>query len=169
VFISYYHADEQYRDIFEILFGHLFINHSVKFGDIGDSLSSDYIKRLIREGYISNASVVVVLVGPRTYCRKHVDWEIAAGLTKTVGGCGYSGLLGLCLPNHPDYGRNSYHPNFVPDRLVDNLFSAYAELYDWTEDEGAIKTFVDQAFARRNSDFMQRDNTRLQMIRNRCD
>lgn len=110
VFLSYYHQDEQYRDAFEDLFGHLFINHSVKYGDIQTDLSTEYIKRLIREGHISNASVVIVLVGSKTYCRKHVDWEIAAGLTKTIGGCGYSGLLGLCLPNHPAYRKSEYAP-----------------------------------------------------------
>jgi len=75
VFISYYHQDEIYRDLFEEQFGHLFYNHSVKFGDIDNDLSTDYIKRLIREDHISNASVVVVLVGPKTFCRKHIDWE----------------------------------------------------------------------------------------------
>lgn len=82
LFISYYHNnDEYYKNKFEELFGDLFINKSVKLGDIDDDLSEEYIKRLIRENYISDTSVVVVLVGKNTYCRKHVDWEISSRIT----------------------------------------------------------------------------------------
>ncbi|GIX40489.1 MAG: hypothetical protein KatS3mg129_0222 [Leptospiraceae bacterium] len=92
VFINYYHKeDEYYRNRFEELFGHLFINRSVKPGDIDTDVSTEYIKRLIQEDYISDISVLVVLVGSKTYCRKHVDWEISAALMKKVGG--YSGLF----------------------------------------------------------------------------
>ena len=169
VFVSYYHQDELYRDLFEVQFGHLFTNHSVKFGDIQTDLSTEYIKRLIREGHISSASVVIVLVGLKTYCRKHVDWEIAAGLTKTIGGSGFSGLLGLCLPNHPSYGKPGYDATVVPVRLVDNLMSGFAKLYDWTDDERLLRTWVEEAFARRDSQADMRDNNRLQFLRNRCD
>ncbi|MBN1234575.1 MAG: TIR domain-containing protein [Methanotrichaceae archaeon] len=30
---------------------------------------------MIHLKYIEDSSVLVVLVGPKTYCRKHVDWE----------------------------------------------------------------------------------------------
>jgi hypothetical protein len=63
VFISYYHDDDQsYKEKFEELFGDIFTNKSVSDGDIDDDLSADYIKRLIQEGYISDTSVLVVLV-----------------------------------------------------------------------------------------------------------
>jgi hypothetical protein len=155
-------------EIFEEQFGHLFYNHSVKFGDIDNDLSTDYIKRLIREDHISNASVVVVLVGPKTFCRKHIDWEISAALTKTIGNCGYAGLFGLCLPHHPNFGQSTYTRNLVPARLVDNLLTGYAELYDWTTTDETILKFVNAAFQRRNSPALSRDNRRLQMMKNIC-
>ena len=72
VFISYYHkGNQKYRDEFERLFGHLFINKSVEEGDIDSDNSDDYIKHLIQEDYISDASVVVVLCGQNTWKRKH--------------------------------------------------------------------------------------------------
>jgi hypothetical protein len=108
VFISYYHKDQNYKDYFDSLFGNLFINKSIKSGDIDTDISTEYIKRLIIENYITDSSVIVVLVGPKTYGRKHVDWEISAALNKKVGG--YSGLLGICLPNHPDMVRTSLIP-----------------------------------------------------------
>lgn len=167
LFISYHHKDEEYRERFDLLFNHLFINKSVCKGEIETDLSTFYIKRLIQEGYITDASVVVVLVGPRTYCRKHVDWEISAGLNRKVGG--RSGLFGLCLPNHPNYLRSSYTPELVPPRLVDNLETGYAKLYDWTEDASIIIDHVDRAFDRKSRMVDEADNTRLQYINNRCD
>ncbi len=56
VFISYYHKDDQhYRNRFEQLFGHIFINKSVELGDIDADLSTEYIKRLIQENYITDS------------------------------------------------------------------------------------------------------------------
>ena len=67
VFLSYYHHDDEYyRKRFEQLFGHLFINKSVQAGDINTDSSADYIKQLIQKDYISDASVLVVLIGPKT-------------------------------------------------------------------------------------------------------
>jgi len=169
IFISYYHNDDQYyRDRFEQLFGHIFISTCVKPGDIETDLRDEYIKRLIQLNYISGSSVVVVLVGAKTYCRKHVDWEISAGLNKKVGG--YSGLLGLCLPTHPDYyNRTNYNPNTTPPRLVDNLKSEYARYFDWTESEESIKKWIEDAFNARVNRADRIDNSRKQFVVNRCD
>jgi hypothetical protein len=168
VFISYYHKDDQYyRDHFEILFGQLFINKSVEPGDIDTDVSTEYIKRLIQQNYIEDASVLVVLVGPKTYGRKHVDWEISAALNKKVGG--YSGLLGLCLPTHPDYPKDKYNSGIVPPRLIDNLKSDYAKFYNWTEDETNIKKFIEEAFQARIDKAEKIDNSREQFEYNRCE
>ena len=167
-FISYYHKDDSYyRERFESLFGHLFINTSVKPGDIDTDDSDEYIKRLIQEGYISGASIIVVLIGAKTYCRKHVDWEISAALNKKVGG--YSGLVGLLLPTHPDYDRDKYYTSLVPDRLQDNIKSGYAVFKDWSNDENDIKNWVEMAFKAREEKNDLIDNSRLQFRSNRCE
>lgn len=162
VFISYYHKDdEEYRNQFEDLFGDIFINKSVKEGDINSELSDEYIKRLIREEYISDSSVVVVLVGPHTYCRKHVDWEISAGLLKNTG------LVGLALPEHSSFKKDKYNKNDVPPRLVDNLKKNYAFFYDWTTNKDSMKNIIEKAF--QNREKSDNDNSREQMKKNRCD
>ncbi len=163
LFISYYHSDDEYyRDKFEKLFGDLFINKSVQIGDIADDLSEDYIKRLIRENYISDTSVVVVLVGKNTYCRKHVDWEISAGLRNNAG------LIALALPSHNSYKKDKYSKDDVPGRLVDNLKSGYASFYDWTESSTNIFNWIDEAFERKFKMKDEKDNSRVQMKKNRC-
>jgi hypothetical protein len=166
VFISYYHKDDQnYRNWFEKLFENLFISKSVEPGDIDSDNSTEYIKRLVQEGFISDASVVVVLVGPNTWKRKHVDWEISAGLNRKVGG--YSGLMGLCLPNHSDYGRDKYNAELVPPRLVDNLKSGYAKFYDWTKEPNIIRDWIEEAFKNRIDKADRIDNSREQYKYNR--
>lgn len=168
VFIAYYHEDDQlYRSRFELFFGRVFINKSVKRGDIDTDVSDEYIKRLILEGYITDASVLVVLVGARTHTRKHVDWEIAAALNKKVGG--YSGLLGLCLPTHPDYEKETYTPKIIPPRLLDNLRSGYAKLYDWTDDEKEMLARIELAFKNRIQNAELIHNSREQFKHNRTE
>jgi hypothetical protein len=167
VFLSFYHKDDEaYRDEFEKLFGKLFINKSVADGDIDSDLSTDYIKRLIQEGYITDASVVVVLIGPHTYCRKHVDWEISAGLNVKVGS--NAGLMGLLLPTHSNYNTGNYTPGLLPPRLADNAASEYAKIYNWTTAQASIKAWIDDAFDARISRRDKIKNSRAQFQRNQC-
>lgn len=168
VFISYYHKDDQYyRNKFEEKFGHLFINKSVGDGDINTDVSTDYIKRLIQEDYLRDTSVLVVLLGKNTLCRKHVDWEISAGLSSRVGG--YSGLFGLLLPSHPAYGKEEYSYDSVPARFADNAKTDYAFARHWTENEDTIKEYIELAFDKKSNLSSKIDNSRAQMNRNTCD
>ncbi len=170
-FVSYYHyADQAYRDAFEKAFGHLFISKSVKPGDISTDVSTDYIKRLILEGYITDASVLIVLVGSKTYCRKHVDWEISAGLNKKVGG--YSGLIGILLPDIPLLPNGNYQYDSLPARLADNARSCYADIYTWnwiTSSEQNVKTAIQNAFDARIDRSDKIDNSRAQLGKNLCE
>lgn len=170
VFVSYYHADDQYyRDELERAFSHLIISKSVQPGDISTDVSAEYIKRLIQQEFVSDASVVIVLVGPKTRCRKHVDWEISAGLNKKVGG--YSGLLGVLLPTFP-LQSNTYDPSHLPARLKDNVDSGYAGLYKWDDATSCFTRFreiLETAFQDRLAKADKIVNSREQMVRNTCD
>jgi len=169
VFISYYHRDDQYyRNRFEQLFGHLFTNKSVELGDIDTDLSTEYIKRLVQQGYISDTSVIVVLVGRNTYGRKHVDWEISAALNKKVGG--YSGLLGILLPEFQMTPDDKFMYDDIPPRLADNHKTGYASVYKWgwiCDSASRIKEEVEKAFQKRISDADKIDNSMVQMVNNR--
>ncbi|EGD46165.1 protein of unknown function DUF1863 [Ruminiclostridium papyrosolvens DSM 2782] len=168
VFISYYHYDDQwYKNRFEELFGNVLINKSVMDGDINTDLSTDYIKRLIQSGYLTDTSVLAVLVGPNTWKRKHVDWEISAALSKKVGG--YSGLVGILLPEFP-LSNNRYNYDDLPPRLADNVKSGYAEIYTWNDacsSSTTIKSIIETAFNNRVNKAHLIDNTRTQYVNNR--
>jgi len=171
IFISYYHKDDQYdRDLFEKLFGHLFVNKSVESGGIDTDVSTEYIKHLIQHDYITDSSVVVVLVGLRTWGRKHVDWEISAALNEKVGG--YSGLMGILLPEFRLTPEGKYQYDDIPARLADNVKTGYAAVYTWDSvcvNESGIKEAIEAAFRKRIDESSKIDNSRLQFVNNRCE
>ena len=168
VFISYHYKDVKYYNKFLSLFGNLIVNKSVEKGVIKSDNHDQYIKQLIQQNNLKDTSVLVVLLGAKTYSRKHVDWEISGALDYDKGNI-YAGLLGIRLPSHPDYeiGDHKYNTNNIPSRLADNLDSGYAEIYDWHGDENRMRTQISEAFTRRSSHAHNRDNSYPQMLINR--
>lgn len=162
-FISYYHNEDQYyKEKFKNLFGDLITHKSVEDGDIDPENSDGYIKQLIQKGFLADTTVLVVLIGPNTKNRKHIDWEISGALDPRVGDkC--AGILGILLPSHPDFEKETYHSNLIPARLSDNLASGYAILKDWTDDRVKMQKYIELASEKRNTNYDDRDNSRLQM------
>lgn len=170
VFVSYYHNDDQVkRQEFDSLFGDLIINQSVMLDEINGENSDDYIHRLINEGYMKDTTVLTVLLGPKTKCRMHVDWEISGALNKKVGER-YAGLLGIRLPSHPDFGLGTdYNPDNYPIRLAANLDSGYAVLADWTVDRKAMQDLIELAFANRSQSDKIKNAGILRLAENSCE
>lgn len=152
VFVSYHHANDQaWRDAFERMFTLLspvFISKSVQIGDISPLLPTDTVRAKIRDEYLRDSTVTVVLIGTQTWQRKHVDWEISSSIRATKLST-RSGLLGLILPTHPSYGKTAYDPGIVPPRLVDNQRCGYAEIYNWTNNASVMQSLIEAAFNRR--------------------
>jgi len=152
VFVSFHHEDEYYKDVFCGYMGRAIVDKSVDDGDINPYIQTDTIRQKIRDEFIADASVTVVLIGPCTWQRKHVDWEIGSSLrdTKRNSRCG---LLGILLPNHPNFGDINYDPHLVPPRLADNCngSSSFASVYDWPEpwSTGSVRSWIRLAFERR--------------------
>ena len=165
VFVSFYHkddqADKEYID--KYLSGNI-INKTVKDDEYSTDNSDEYIKRLIREDKISDSSVVVVLVGPNTKNRKHVDWEIYAGLRPSING--NSGLIGIFLPTVRKADNGGYYYADMPARLADNIKSKYADFYDWDYAISHFDAIIEKAFNNRASRRDLIDNSRPQMQRN---
>lgn len=167
-FVSYYHNnDQEYRERFENLFGDLVVGKSVNDGDIDSDNSDEYIKQLIQKEYLEDTTVLIILIGSKTKCRKHVDWEISGALNFKVGDT-YSGLLGLILPDHPDFGTGKVTDDWLPPRLSDNFKSEYAILKDWTDNRVLLQSYIEQAFRNRSEKADKRINSRIQMAENLC-
>lgn len=166
VFISFYHHDDQkYKEYIDKYLSKNIINKSVKDGEYDPDNSDQYIKRLIREEKITDSSVVVVLVGPNTKGRKHVDWEIYAALRNQLGSRN-SGLVGILLPNFPLSLDGRYQYKNLPARLADNVKTGYAKIYTW---EYAIYNFdaiIKEAYDNRISKNKLINNSRVQKKNN---
>ncbi len=149
VFISYHHQDQGFKDALLDLNEKypMFLDWSVDTGDISDSLSDQAIRMKIRDEYLRDSSVTLLLVGLGTKGRKHVDWEVYSSM---IDGSinRRSGLLAVLLPAaNPTSCWHAAHQNekatvypqdtrwyniesrqqyeeqypYLPDRIIDNL------------------------------------------------
>ena len=168
-FVSYFHKDDQdYRKKYENLFKDLIVSKSVEDGDIDSENSAEYIKQLIQKDYLQDTTVLVVLIGPKTKCRKHIDWEISGAISSRIGGS--SGLIGILLPNHPDFGPGKkVDSENLPKRFTANLESGFANLYDWTEDRVQMQEWIENAFKKKDNTDDIRNKGIPQMQKNICE
>ena len=157
VFISYHHQNDQRYKEYLVNFGKrysIFIDESVDTGGISDDLSDESIREQIRDEYLRDSTVTIVLVGTETKRRKHVDWEIYSSMYDGPVNK-KSGVLVLTLPTildsnsftaahegeksvvYPDVRawtsvntRSEYERRYpsLPDRLIDNLLKPEAKI-----------------------------------------
>ena len=151
-FVSYHQDDEdeviQFIDDYSSVFIPKVLGVSDD-DDFIDSSDTDYVMRRIRELYLTDSTVTIVLIGRCTWARKYVDWEIASTLRNDSNNK-RSGLLGVLLPSagiSPD----------VPVRLSDNLpktnsTDGYARHIIYPPSDYYLRTWIEDAFnARSNS------------------
>ena len=167
VFVSFHHEDQEYKDWFIRMMGDDIVDESVGDGDIDDdNVATDTIRQRIRDDFIRDATVTVVLIGQCTWQRKHVDWEIGSSLRKTKlnSRCG---LLGILLPSHWNHSTGKYNPRLIPPRLADNTDGddPYALVYNWSYQTNDTRSWIHRAFERR--DGSPPNNSRRQFRNNR--
>lgn len=170
VFVSYYRTEDQgYRECFEGLFSNvhdIMVSESVEMGDIDPNLNTETIRQKIRDEYLRDSTVTVVLVGTHTWHRKFVDWEIGSSIRQTQYNS-RSGLLGILLPMYPrPQGEpTKYNPYTIPPRLHDNIECGFAKIYNWSEDPHTVQSWIHDAFKRRTE--ILPDNSRDSFKNNR--
>ena len=150
VFISHHHRNDQgYKEaLVEVGERHaIFVDRSVDTGDIPDEWSDERIRREIRDHYLRDSTVTIVLVGEETKRRKHVDWEIHSsmydGSVNRRSGVVVINLPGIsddqCTAPYGDEEKRLLYPGIaswmsiddraeyerryphMPDRITDNL------------------------------------------------
>ena len=168
VFISFHEQDIEYKQDFVRKMGKRIVDRSVDTGNIDTSLKTATVRQKIRDEYIRDATVTIVLIGPRTWQRKHVDWEISSSIRKTKRNL-RCGLLGILLPNHSNHGRKR-NRRLIPPRLADNYTEddPYALIYDWPRPwaPAKIAQWIHRAFVRR--DGTPPNHSRAPFARNRA-
>lgn len=149
-FVSYHHRNDQiYKEhICWLAEQHgAFEDMSVEVGDIDESLPNQNIRRIIRDEYLRDSQVTILLCGTETKFRKHIDWELKSSMID--GNINKrSGILVIDLPStetnnwhaslpgekeiiYPDYtgkwisieNKADYEKRypFLPERIIDNL------------------------------------------------
>ena len=170
VFISYHQAnDGSYKESLLVLNRDydLFIDASVDTGGIDDTLPDQRIREIIRDDYLRDSTVTIVLVGLETKKRKHVDWEIYSSMFDGAVNK-KSGILVIQLPQtectaytaaHGDEEKSTVYPDndtwmsvtsrkdyesrypYMPDRITDNLLESGAKVSvtNWDRVTGDIE------------------------------
>ena len=181
VFISYHHANDQsFKESLVAIASEnqIFIDASVDTGDISDDLTDQSIREKIRDEYLRDSTVTIVLAGSETRLRKHVDWEIYSSMYDGPINK-KSGILVINLPitssdyftaPHGQTERELYletswvsvntraeykrrYP-YMPDRIIDNLLAEEAKIsiVPWNRLNAAnLRILVDLAFNDRAS------------------
>lgn len=165
-FVSYHVADLQEVEAFLDTFGEEFIPRTIGVTDEDDFINSnddDYIKSRIREEYLSDSTVTIVLLGEGTWGRKYVDWEISATLRDDSVNK-RSGLLVMPLPSK----GNSAH---LPDRVKDNWVqgdsdNSYALYYTCPTSKATLRDYIEEAFNSRTTKAHLVNNSRALRQRN---
>lgn len=165
-FISYHHADDGAVRRFVETFDHA---HDVfivrRLGempeDIVDSSNSDYVMSRIRQNYIQDSTVTIVLAGQCTWARRYVDWEIQASL-RSGETLSPNGLLGIKLPTFTQW----------PERFNLNLKQAgqadsYAGFIEYPQTLKQLESAIEWAFARRSTHRQYIRNPRERFTYNR--
>ena len=157
VFITYHHKNDQHakEQLLDLNDRHsIFIDKSVHAGDISDDLDDEAIRRIIRDDYLRDSTVTILLVGTETKGRKHVDWEVYSSMFDGTVNT-KSGILVINLPStgstrgttgHGTPEKTRIYPEvtnwvsidtkaeyqgrypYMPDRIVDNLLAPNARI-----------------------------------------
>lgn len=165
-FLSY-HSDDAGEVIdFIDQFGHVFIPKVIGVSDEDDFIDSeatDYVMNRIREKYLADSSVTIVLVGKCTWARRYVDWEVFSTLRRDSKNR-LSGLLAIALPSVATGPWN------LPPRVSDNVSGengdeGYARWLQYPTSDTALRGWIEDAYLARETRVALIDNSRARKSR----
>ncbi|MET7329466.1 TIR domain-containing protein [Nonomuraea sp. NPDC005650] len=149
-FVSYHHDDQDEVAEFINSFGHVFIPRVLGVSDeddIIDSDDTDYIMDQIRERYLTDSTVTIVLVGKCTWARRYVDWEVFSTLRNDKKNR-RSGLMAITLRSAANYAEKK-----LPARVADNVDNdkLYARWWKYPSSAEFLRGLIETAFQDRTN------------------
>lgn len=159
-FVCYHHDDQAEVEAFLEKFEEGFIPRVLGVSDEDDFINSDdtnYIMDQIREKYLTDSTVTIVLVGKCTWARRYVDWEVYSTLRNDKNNK-RSGLLAITLPSAAEYTGKK-----LPARVDDNVGkdgALYARWWKYPTTVPVLQEHIQDAFQARASKAHLIDNTR---------
>lgn len=162
VFISFKYEDVKYVEILRSLNENLriFEDFSAHDGEINDlNLTDEQVRKIIRDDFVKQSSVTIVLVGNDMRESKFVDWELHASMSD-YDNYPSTGILVIQLPTSPKknivnqsgiiksmFPNWDWHPMstdkdvldkkyfYLPKRIVDNLNKSevFIDVINWDD------------------------------------
>lgn len=165
VFVSFHQANESEVEGFIDTYQDAFIPRVLGVSDEDDFIDSDntdYIMDQIREKYLTDSTVTLVLVGKCTWARRYIDWEAYSSLRNDKNNK-RSGLLAITLPSTADYSGKK-----LPPRVDDNVDGkdGYARWWKYPSSVNGLQDMIEEAFQARASKAGLINNTRARKINN---
>lgn len=160
-FVSYHADDVGEVTAFIEAFGEVFIPKVIGVSDSDpfvDSQNTDYVLDKIREKYLTDSTVTLVMVGKCTWARKYVDWEVYSSLRNDRNNR-RNGLLAIELPSRAD--------GPLPARVNDNVLRdsrgndvGYGRFYVYPRSATTLRSWIDDAYRARDDRNYLIDNSR---------
>ncbi len=165
-FLSYHSEDADEVADFVDAFGTAFIPKVIGISEEDPLISSsntDYIMDRIREKYLTDSTVTMVLMGKCTWARRFVDWEVYSSLHRGK----VNRLNGLMAVNLPSITASDVSK--LPPRVDDNLPRTngpdrFARWYQYPTTASEVQGWVDNAFDARVNRQALIDNSRPRKI-----
>lgn len=157
VFISHYSGDRTEVDDFIVKFRDVFIPKVLGANNNDDFIGStdtDYVMRRIREKYLEDSTVTIILLGSCTHSRRYVDWEIKSSLRQ--GGNIPNGLIGIVLPS---LNNRAHLPNRFKDNWNKEQENCYARYYSYPSSNEKLRGWIEDAYFARTSRSQFIDNS----------
>lgn len=158
-FLSYHAEDAEEVKSFIDDYGHVFIPKVIGVSDEDDFIDSndtDYVMQCIRDKYLRDSTVTIVMIGSCTWARRYVDWEIYSTLRRDTRNR-LSGLMAVTLPSvSTDSSRR------LPPRLDDNVEgnTLYARWWKYPTSDSQLRGYIEDAFQARTTRDHLIDNSR---------
>lgn len=182
VFVCYHHKNDQlYKETLTRWAenNQVFIDGSVGLGEIPEDWDDQKVREFIRDEFLRDTTVTIVLVGTETKFRKHVDWEIYSSmhdgtknkksgiiviLLPTVKGdyytCGFGNEKAFIYPEQQLWTTITERSEFerrypyMPARIIDNLVKSGVNISVINWDKVTVenlKLMIDNAYNNRAS------------------
>jgi hypothetical protein len=169
VFISFHQNDRKEVDAFIERFATregIFIPKVLGVSDNDDFINStnpEYVMTQIRQKYLEDSTVTIVLIGKCTHSRRYVDWELKTSLRQ--GSYTPNGVIGIILPSK---GNMAYMPARLEANWNKEHNNCYARYWVYPQSGEALTRWIEDAFNARtqranliqNSQEMMRYNQR---------
>ena len=133
--------------------------------DFVDSYDTDYVMDAVREQYLTDSTVTIVLLGRCTWSRRFVDWEVYSTLRNDKLNR-RSGLMAIVLPSIANAYQGRQQARVGDNVKGENGDAGYARWWVYPSSGQGLRQWIEIAYEARSAKASLIDNTRGRMTSN---